>query len=96
MCVWWVVVDNKYSDRLLLSYNLALAKPIKSVKLVTVRCQFLEIVQLGQSYSFEILQRVNTHKKNKIWGEKKFGVPPQLPWELNGASMRTEQLLEQF
>ena len=34
-------------------------------------------------YDFEILHRVNTHKKNKIWGEKKNGVPPQPPWRLN-------------
>ena len=39
--------------------------------------------QKGLCYDFEILHRVNTHKKNKIWGEKKFGVPPQPPWWLN-------------
>ena len=29
--------------------------------------------QKGYCYDFEILHRVNTHKKNKIWGENKFG-----------------------
>ena len=35
--------------------------------------------QKGYCYSFEILHRVNTHKKNKIWGEKKNWRTPSAP-----------------
>jgi hypothetical protein len=34
-------------------------------------------------YSFEIFHRVNSHKKYKIWGEQKIGVPPEPPWVFN-------------
>ena len=35
-----------------------------------------KMAQKKKSYNFEILHRVKSHKKNKIWGEKKVGVPP--------------------
>ena len=41
--------------------------------------------QKGLCYDFEILHRVNTHKKNKIWCEKKiWGTPAPLEVEFLG------------